>query len=626
MARTKRLSVVYLGAFICGVSLTNQHTSILVEIPLIIWILNVTKIYKDFRRLIATSAFFLVGLSIYGILPFFAIRMPHAGSWGNVTTVSGFFHHVFRKDYGTLQLYSGNDDLSEGPIERTRLWLYDFSFVQSGNPSIFLCALLGSILLWGSSWNISRGAHTKNSTNKMKRNAKTRAKNMIHNEWQTQRIGRIVVVSFLFYLSIFHSLSNLPLDSKLLFGVHQRFWMQANIFCFVFAGVGMTKIGSKIMTFGEKSGMAIIVCWSLASMTHSYYRWIEISDQTSNTYFSNYAHGILDTLPKNSLLLINYDQQWTSVRYLQECEGVRSDVTSINLSMMSYPWWSEKIHLYPEIVFPGTHYVRENTPQWHNGGFTFSELLDANFNGFKGRIFSGGQLNFPDTNYLNNYTEVPYGMSVQYIKRSDPRSVDIEYFRKRSLRIWKTIAKFHVNNLPSDDKYSEKTWEWTIKREFYHHFVTRATHLLDMAVSSDSGSTGVLKSLVESAAWLEVAQMHDKYSITPALKKNLGIAYMNMVRNKEGGKNAFLPDVDDIFSDVGNKEFMGMMAKKQWWIEGVKKDADWKSWASNRWSDTWGEFLAMEGADKEPGYTQVKNIYQEVMMSIRGTKLQHARM
>ena len=62
-------------------------------------------------------------------------------------------------------------------------------------------------------------------------------------------------------------------------------------------------------------------------------------DQSENNLFRNYAVSILNTLPKNSLLFINYDQQWTSVRYMQECEGVRKDVTSINLSMMSHKWW-----------------------------------------------------------------------------------------------------------------------------------------------------------------------------------------------------------------------------------------------------------------------------------------------
>lgn len=62
-----------------------------------------------------------------------------------------------------------------------------------------------------------------------------------------------------------------------------------------------------------------------------YQQNLPVSDQSTNDHFRNYAMSILEPLPSNSLLLINYDQQWTSIRYLQECEGIRNDVTSINL-------------------------------------------------------------------------------------------------------------------------------------------------------------------------------------------------------------------------------------------------------------------------------------------------------
>lgn len=41
------------------------------------------------------------------------------------------------------------------------------------------------------------------------------------------------------YLVVFHSLSNMPLDDPLLYGVHARFWMQPNILVFTFCGIGL---------------------------------------------------------------------------------------------------------------------------------------------------------------------------------------------------------------------------------------------------------------------------------------------------------------------------------------------------------------------------------------------------
>jgi hypothetical protein len=44
--------------------------------------------------------------------------------------------------------------------------------------------------------------------------------------------------TLVFYFGVFHSLANLPLGDKLLFGIHQRFWMQPNVLFFCFAGAG----------------------------------------------------------------------------------------------------------------------------------------------------------------------------------------------------------------------------------------------------------------------------------------------------------------------------------------------------------------------------------------------------
>ena len=38
------------------------------------------------------------------------------------------------------------------------------------------------------------------------------------------------------------------------------------------------------------------------------------ASQRGAHYFGNYARALLSPLPKKSLLLINYDQQWTSIR------------------------------------------------------------------------------------------------------------------------------------------------------------------------------------------------------------------------------------------------------------------------------------------------------------------------
>jgi len=140
--------------------------------------------------------------------------------------------------------------------------------------------------------------------------------------------------------------------------------------------------------------------------------------------------------------------------------------------------------------------------------------------------------------------------------------------------------------------------------------VSRSTYLLNLALNENasSSSTNVLPSIVESALWLELATSWDKdtYAESSSMRKNLGLAYMNMVRSKESITT--FPIVDDIF-DYGNNE-------TNWWSSESNEYNDWKEWASTRWRYEWEAFLGLESSKSEPGYLQIKQIYDAVMGSL----------
>ncbi len=195
----------------------------------------------------------------------------------------------------------------------------------------------------------------------------------------------------------------------------------------------------------------------------------------------------------------------------------------------------------------------------------------------------------------------------QIVSKTDVRYIDAERYRQRSKVNWNSIMKIFSAGLPPIEKYAEDTWEWTTSREFFDHFVSRATTLLDISVKQPNGS--ILNSLVDSCFYLELAIIHDSQTRdAPSTWKNLGISYMHLVRNKErGGKyylQSILREFNDTFISMGEDD-----KNKIWWHGQI----DWKTWASERWSYAWGKFLDMKGAESDASYEQVKSIYETIM-------------
>ena len=394
--------------------------------------------------------------------------------------------------------------------------------------------------------------------------------------------------------------------------------MHPNILAMILIGIGMHK--SIIMRASNMSPLRVYLLASLvlllpyASYRQNYY----MSDQSTNQFFRKYALAILEPLPENSLLLINYDQQWTSIRYLQECEGVRKDVTSINLSMMTFQWWESKRGLYQgKINFPGTHYTKGNTLPWANGGFSFSEFIDANVDDLSSNIFIGGQPNWEDPVYSERYEEQPYGL-VRQIQSRDRPLESAESYRVESLLVWKSVVN-NLSDIPSEEKYPHSTWEWTIRREFFDHLVSRSTYLLSLALG-DNYSNTTLPSIVEAVAWLELASSWDETNFRgkPSMYKNKGLAYMNIVRSKD----LSFPIVE-VFSGIeanGGGDLNGRTDgyyKANRWTPESKEDNTWKEWATTRFIEEWKAFLSLEASKKEPDFVQIKSIYEQVHKSSR---------
>ena len=205
--RPDSVATVLFGSWLSGLALTNQHTSVLLVIPVACWVILRTSLWRKPMAFAVTVAAFLVGLGPYASLPLLSVRNHHPGSWGDVQSLSGLLHHFLRRDYGTLQLFSGDDSLSEGMATRTLSWGRDFAGAQLGT---------GPFLLLAACTVLSFGMRQRAAGN-IKRNSYRRSLGE-----SSRQTLLVMLASLVVYLVVFHSLSNLPiLSNELFFGIHQ---------------------------------------------------------------------------------------------------------------------------------------------------------------------------------------------------------------------------------------------------------------------------------------------------------------------------------------------------------------------------------------------------------------------
>jgi hypothetical protein len=501
-SKSQSFVLVEVGAFVCGLALCNQHTIILYEVPLILWMLFLNRfmLMKQPMRLIKLGVLFLLGLTPYLYMPVIATVKPEPGSWGHVTTFSGFLHHFLRKDYGTFQLFSGNGGKpTESMLERNIAYAHDFWQEQGLMVSVVL--VVAGLLLYRAESNGSREEKAfievkqplsveavtgGNKSNGKQSKGKSASQPVIPStaatavqlssppgsevlEREAKYTFYVLVFTQLFYFIVFHSLSNLPLDNKLLYGIHQRFWMQPNIITFLIAGIGYVELWNRLEMLlvtattdsdraggpsrSSKSVMAkvlnVVALMTAASLVICQYRRnVVLSDQSDATYFRAYATALLGVLPQNATLLINYDQQWTSVRYMQRCEGFRTDVSAINLSMMTYGWFKHKHSLYPNLKFPGSYHGPRATKA-SKGTFTLPEFLRANKHV---PVYLGGKLSVTDPEFDAQYDSVPEGLvsrlvEVSQVPAGNVYSVSVQ----RNMQ----FVMESLKNMPLENKYPE---------------------------------------------------------------------------------------------------------------------------------------------------------------------------
>lgn len=667
-------------ALLCGLALTNQLGAILFEIPLMLylaWCLRRDLARRPSAIILEQGGWFAFGFLPYFYIPLTVLWRAQAGSFGDMTTWQGLWSQVRQGGFNVLQPASDPVNV----INQESVWhdlgayAWDLDLRQGLWGVVPLLALLGYVaatvytapFLLPPRYQGER-AHVTQATDRYIQRIvatlpaaqpscvhteqtaeqgpyqKAEAKARGESRQVTWALGGAWVLSLLAFgfASLEPSQERLELRNSMM----ARFWMQANLLVFMWAGVGMDWLSYVVArgqshvgrrqdapsSFNPVSTLAHAVCVVLALWQCQ--KHYAMSDQHANTYFEKYARSLLAPLPRHSVLLVNHDVQWNSLRYMQVCENYRPDVTILNLSLMSLPWWASQHGQYGgKVIFPGQHRVPENHSLAREGqAFTTRTFVDANIDRV-GDIFVAGNLTFPQTegHFRSSYTALPMGLSMQLFRHEEVWTM--RQWLTRHFEVWRLLQQrphdlLPLAELPTLNKYPKGKWEYEIRRDYLNHLAEAAAHALEEAIAlqeqyhrgaggedgdtvhhlitTKMSSTLVLKHFLEAAWWLEVLVAHDPEHTTHTLK-NLGLAYFHLLYLSPtvpvAAAEAQLHRVPRAspFNDAA------LAATAPQWYRGPgRQETDWRMWLLNRLDDAWGKCLARPDAQhlREAGKLQ----------------------
>ncbi|XP_053331401.1 transmembrane protein 260 [Spea bombifrons] len=322
----ERSKISQIGAFVSGLSLCNQHTVVLYVICIVFWVL-----FHQFKRkelslsyVLKSGTFFLMGLVPYFYLIVSSRINQARWTWGDQTTIQGFFTHLLREEYGTFSLAKSETgpNMAEMLIFQINHMATEISLLAQG------LAILALLLCFVSSDS-------------------------------SVSVVCLFTKMLLCYSLFFAWRANLDITKPLFLGVVERFWMQSNIVVCVLAGLGLSLLTGSLKTKTNYSQLVHYLEWIFtiavtALHISANYRYC---DQSNNYVVDNFARNILSSLPNNTLLLLRGDLPGNSLRYLHYCEGLRPDIALVDQEMMTYDWYLPKIakHI-PNVYFPGNRW------------------------------------------------------------------------------------------------------------------------------------------------------------------------------------------------------------------------------------------------------------------------------
>jgi hypothetical protein len=459
--------------FWLGLGLANHHTLLFYGAPIGLWMLyRAPRAALRWPRVLALPALGALGLIPY--LYLFVSPARHASTtWGDTSTLSGFFAHLLRKQYGTFQL--GTMEEGGSLVERLLAWL----------------AQLPGELLWVGPFLALLAVGLP-------------AIGTVSCSSGQRRAVAVAAVALTFYLVVFGSLTGISLDDPFWYEVHGRFWQQANLIVCFLAGAALAWLVRPTGGRAHVVALAVAVV-AVAAQGGLHFRG---QDHADDRQVASFAQAVLAQLPPDALLVTKGDLYWNGIRYMQMCEDVRPDVRVLDLELLKAPWMTARVaRTHDDVELPGRVYRAPSRAVV--GSYDLAGLFDANAGGFA--VFSNA-LQDEDSSWKEAYAAWPEGLLDRV--HSKDTDVDVDRWLAATDR-WSEQA-----GLEFADDLPRGSWERVAREEYRKVASRRGTHLLAEVLGRSLGDDYVRRAGVILE---EAAAMREEPSAP--LYLNLGIVY-----------------------------------------------------------------------------------------------------
>ncbi|MFC2061259.1 protein O-mannosyl-transferase family [Elusimicrobiota bacterium] len=314
-----------LFSFIAGLTMGNHLTALFVIAPIIAYFLiegGLKKIRWD-----KFVFYFAVGMSVYLYLPIRAMAQPLI-NWGEPSSLSSLMKVLSRASYGhTLDLISREVTLKQVFLPQLKI------FGSALLRDITLPGLL--LVVLGFTWGIKSPCEKNRSL--------------------------LLLAIFMLTGPYFLYLAKMPTNPHAIAIVEVGYILPVAVLS-VFAGWGLFMVMGQFKRKVYKYGIFIIAALILGYSAVKTYPRV---NKKRNFFADDYALNILNTVEKDSIVIMRRDHTMFALWYKRDIEGIRKDVKVISKGLISAQWYRNKLRKdYPEIVWKEEYIDDEEYIKW----------------------------------------------------------------------------------------------------------------------------------------------------------------------------------------------------------------------------------------------------------------------